>query len=92
MVYFSDTLPSKSPILIIMYYLEPMPETYKLIVKCFWKVENTNCRGSLEGNFKEIHHKFEANDTVQNVHENSSRASKTIQKFSRCVAREFFHY
>ena len=30
-VYFSDSLPSKSPILIIMYHLEPMPESYKFI-------------------------------------------------------------
>ena len=31
MFYFSDTLPIKSPILIIMYHLEHTPESYKLL-------------------------------------------------------------
>ena len=31
-LYFSDTLPSKSPILIIMHHLELTPECYKLII------------------------------------------------------------
>ena len=35
-VYFSDTLPSNSPILIIMYHLEITLESYKLSKKSLW--------------------------------------------------------
>ena len=33
--YFSDTLPSNSPSLIIMYHLELTPESYKLFNKYY---------------------------------------------------------
>ena len=35
MVYFSDTLPRKFPILIIMYHLELTSESYKLITSLY---------------------------------------------------------